>query len=374
MREIVVSGNALEACARQLDQIGRDLNLAKQALNRVGWQSSGVANVRIAGGYAANRVRQQQKLLSAKADASADLSKSLKQVAGLYEQIERQLAGAPSSAPQSFGEDAMHQGSKAIEASRAFTENGQPGAASRTFDLPKFGWDALRKGIGSFGSGGKLIDAALGIGSGDGLEKNLVKAGDVFVKWGGMLKNYKKLKNLGQSYADNIYKKKLFGLDQYVKKPRPNATWTSTLGKSFKQGLKKEFTKKSSWVVSGITSAIDNYQEYKTGAITSDRAVVEWAAETATSVATTAALTAATGAVMMAAIGSAPVVAVAAVSGIAYLAVDTAFKHTIGKGKGIVESVGSAVGKAYDGFKGWLSKATKAKPARRRTLFAAWGR
>lgn len=92
MGEIIVSCDSLESCARQLDEIGRSLNLAKNELNSVQNSASGVASIRIAGARVVGRIRKQQQLLADRIEAFTSLSVVLKRMVAIYEKREQFLA------------------------------------------------------------------------------------------------------------------------------------------------------------------------------------------------------------------------------------------------------------------------------------------
>lgn len=249
--------------------------------------------------------------------------------------------------------------------------------------------------LSTLGIGGNALASALSLGqdlSWEGLGKFLAKSGKNIVKWIDLDKRYSKLANFGKDYANELRWKEFLGLNKYLKHPSKAASkWTqfqTNFSNSFSKGIKS----KSTWVVSTITSAIDNFSAAAKGHISGDRAVVETVVETAGSVLLTTAVTAATGAALAAAgVASAPVVAVAAISTGVVMVADWGWKKTVGQyfkdgdgnASGIVESVGMAAGELYDGAKelgakawegisNWWEEKTSSKKSTGWSVSALW--
>ena len=230
-------------------------------------------------------------------------------------------------------------------------------------------WDKLaKKVIGSLGMVGSMFSSVDKMFGGTWVDflTGGIKTVSNTVKWIDIFGDYKKLTNFGHGYAEKLYAKKLFGLDKYLKTPSKSAnTWTA-FKRNFSTSFKKGVSNPVSWVTNGIASGYKNFLEYQTGAITGDRAVVEWATETATDVVIGAGVTALTGAAL-AAVGvtSAPVLVVGAISGVALMGVDALWSNTIGywvtgSEAGIAETVGHVVGDVYDGLKSTANKVKNA--------------
>jgi len=209
-----------------------------------------------------------------------------------------------------------------------------------------YDWMALiLKIIGKAGPTGSIISALVDLSSGtpDKLLNYIVKAGDTSVKWA------KGLFDSNLSAKD--YAKDILGLSEFLKEPSTASGWSAfkqNFGNSFKSGM----TKPVSWITAGITSAYKNYVEF--GGKFTDRVVVEWATETASTVAIGSASVALVGAGFAAAGIAAPALVVGACGVIVYAGVDALWSHTLGNGTGIVESIGHVVGEVYDGAKDFV--------------------
>lgn len=209
--------------------------------------------------------------------------------------------------------------------------------------------DLIFDAIGGLGLPGGIIGGLLKWNY-DPSTKNLVKfvskGGKSIVKWAGFEKDL----------TDIERNRKLFGLDKYLKTPSEAAKWGTRFKENFEQGFMKGFWDNAkdgkvvdkgklasnlfTWGAAAITSGIDNYQEYKSGKISGDRAVIEWGVETVATVALTAAIGGA-----IAALGGS-VIAVAVGGAVVKWGADWVCKQVTGKG--VVESVGYAVGEVYD--------------------------
>lgn len=224
--------------------------------------------------------------------------------------------------------------------------------------------EVLLKALGKAGYFGSLASGALLLR--DLSTKNIIKftagAANTTAKWYKSNRNLNIVARSSKEFANELRYKKLFGLDKYFKSGELSRdssklrAYNANASTKWSQALKKPGT----WIVAGIGSAFDNYSDYKSGAITSDRAVVEWASETAGNVVLTTGATAVAGA-GLAAVGfaGAPVIVVGAVATVVVMAVDAKWADTIGKAvgrkdkdEGMVETLGWAVGEGYDFVKG----------------------
>lgn len=221
--------------------------------------------------------------------------------------------------------------------------------------------------VAAFGDGGKMVgdtlDLALKVFGGNATSGDLIKyladSGETIASWIDMDKRYKKLSNLGKDYANKLHDKEFLGLRKYMDNVKVKGNTLKNFGKNLGEGFKKGMSSAAAWITSGISSAVDNFTEWKTGAISGDRAVVEWATETAGNVVLASATTALAGAAITAITGvAAPAVAVAAAGGLVVWGADCLWKNINNTDKGLVESFGSWVGEGYDKLKNWFSSSS----------------
>ena len=170
---------------------------------------------------------------------------------------------------------------------------------------------------------------------------------------------------LGKRVTKNDWKSVL-GLDKYLKNPSQATKWTLKMKRNFSKafGSSTDFSKLSNklgLVASYVGSGIDNFQEYRDGDISADRAIVEFAVEGIGSYALGAAAAAA---VAAAGFASAPAVVVGAAAVGVVWGVDFLTKKVTGAitgtEYGLVEGVGHLVGEGYDLYKEGMYNAGKA--------------
>lgn len=211
--------------------------------------------------------------------------------------------------------------------------------------LPKFS-DLIFDAVGGFGIAGGLIGPLTKYGfepSAKNLVKMLAKGGKSVAKWAEFKKHTR--------YS--VRNKKLLGLQPFLKNPSQATKWGLRFKRNFSKGFQKGWwdTGKSAaakagnvftWGAALVNSAIDNFNEYKDGKISADRAVVEGAVETVSTVAVGAAASA----LVVALAPALPGVAVAVVgAGVVWGA---NYLTKLVTGKGVVEGVGYLAGEAYD--------------------------
>lgn len=215
----------------------------------------------------------------------------------------------------------------------------------------------IAKGISS--AWGIINDIVNGKVDFPNLAKYAVDGRDIVTKWLDINKRYKKLSNFGKSYANKLKWRERLGLNKFWngKTAATRLSQASSGLDRFKANFSKQFVSgmkdKANWITSGISSAINNYNQHKeglkTGAVKIDRVGVEWVTESVGTVTIGAASTA-LAAAGFAAVGAAgaPVIAVGVAAYGISCAADWAFKGITGSEKGIAETVGDAAGEFYD--------------------------
>lgn len=361
----------LQRWARDLSDVSSALASAKSALNRVDTSDFWWSKVKVKSSLNLRDAGTSYALGNGR-----DAIKDIKSALGDYETRVSRLSGSVTDAVESFDTAEQQVGGIMVDAGQQSRNLAQDG------DWSAFPWaKMISKTLSGFGIGGGILSSWMDVAlSKDGYDlaksagKAIVKTGDKIVKWIDLDKRYTKLSNLGKDYADKLRTKEFWGLNKYIKSPSGSANKWTAFKSNFSTSFGKEMTKKVSWITHGIDSGVNNYREWQSGAISGDRAVVEWATETVGGVALSAGATALTAAAFTAAGVAAPAVAVVAVGGALVIGVDWICKNTIGKSdvegvadRGVVELVGHAAGSLYDGGKqalqnlgSWFGEKTKA--------------
>ena len=341
-------GSELTSCSTAVSRLASRVDRASGSEVRMHhYARMNMAGMSVSSDDVTQCLRQYARVLSKYQEISSQLGKNVRSASQLFVDTERELAGLSSD----LGTGSAHvTGAGGASAGAIWNGLGVIGATLvATEEKKPYDWKGLLlKIIGKAGTAGSIFSALLGLNpaSPSTLLNYIVKGGDVAVKWA------KGIFNDSQSVGD--FAKELFGLNKYLKTPSTATGWaafTENFGNAFKTGLSKPV----SWITAGISSFVSNYNEF--GGKLTDRAVVEWAVETGTTVVVGAASTAAVGAALAAAGVAAPALAVGAAGVVVYAAADAVWANTLGNGKGIVESVGHVAGEAYEGAKAVVSGA-----------------
>lgn len=340
--ELQQSKNTVSGIASAIDKkSGSDLHLGASSYFSMASMRAGNDDIK-------SCIRQYSKILGQYSSLLSELSGNIIKVSRLIENTETSLKDtilqAGENSPFTSGENSNSSGGGSKP-----SEKGKSDSDNLLLDL-----------LDEAGSAGYFLSGLIGMFTNgfnaESILKFLVKGGDSVNKWIKALPKWEKLSRFGQDYANKTYLKKLVGLDKYLANPSKSAnTWTA-FKSNFSSGFKKGMSSKAGWITAAIGSAFDNYEEF--GGQITDRAVVEWAAETATSVTLNVGATALAGA-GLAAVGitGAPVLAVGAAGVLIYSGADILWKNTLGNGKSITQSAGSFIGDVYDGAKEGLSEA-----------------
>lgn len=363
---ISVNSAALAGWAAKLSDVSEALSRAESLLRTVDTSEEWWSKVRLNGSL---RLRdsgeslplgtatQAVSLLSGALDRYQQrlerLSEAVKEAASRFEDAEASVCsmidGAGTGRAEGAGEGGMISGGYV---------GGVAGEAPEGTDW----WDFLCKlattGVAAFGAEGKILSKSIQYGakmiSGDAtggdLLKYLAECAKPVADWVKLDEKYAAWVSHSQAAADKLYTHELLGLRKYAKGIDVKAGWAS-FGSNLKKSFADKVGKASTWVVSGIVSGVNNDQEYSSGAISADRAVVEGVFETVGSVVTSALTTAAVGAAITAATGAAPAAAVVlVVSGAITVGADFIWKSATGSETGIIESAGSWIGERYEGM------------------------
>lgn len=288
-------------------------------------------------------LQQYAKILSRYSSLATELSSNVRKASALISDTESELQNRILQAGQS---GPFAEGGNSKDSGKGSGGGNKPDSNGK-FDFQKLIIDIISKA----GSGGYFTSGILDMIRNDfnleSIMKFAVKGGKSISKWINAIKS-----------PTQPFYKEFFGLNKYLSNPSTATNPFIAFKENFGSGFKKGISNKASWLTAAIGSAFDNYEEF--GGQITDRAVVEWATETATTVALKAGATALAGA-GLAAVGitGAPVLVVGAVGVVIYSGADALWKNTIGDGKSIVESVGSAVGDVYDSAKEGIGKAKK---------------
>lgn len=340
---IKVSTDNLESIAKNLSQTANKVGDASSALAGI-WLSS--ANGANRGTNSACSLRVRGSGISGSSVGSA--LRDYKNALSWYSEYVSQLSGKVQKAKSLF-----EQGEASIMS--VFS-----GDTEKPVELD----EVLLKALGKAGYFGSLASSAWSLRdfNADNILKFTAGTINTTAKWYKSNRNLNIVARSSEKFANELRYKKLFGLDKFYK--GNDLSRAASKGTAFKANVSTKWgqliKKPSTWIMAGIGSAFDNYADYKTGAITSDRAAVEWASETAGNVALTAGATALAGA-GLAAVGvvGAPVIVVGAAATAGVMAVDALWANTIGKNigrkdkdEGIVETAGWLIGEGYDFVKG----------------------
>lgn len=332
---IIVDFQALDRISSQLNAAGRELDQALSQLARLRVTQDAGANVRIGG--CGTSLRTIGMTVSAETVSAAvssyknavenvswytsRLGTAVQNVSELFETIENSLSGKKLDA----GETAP-------------TSEGTQNEASSGSAWDSF-LDFLKEAVGEMGILGTIASAVWSSSSKDSALRSLItylsETGPAYAEWA------KGLEELNGKDAWGS----LVGLDKFLKTPATKGTKWSKMATNFKTGLKEGLSSGPAWISAAVSSIFSNYDEYAEGKITWDRAIFEGVAETAGTVA----LSAATAAGVAAIIPAAPVLAVGVISTAVIFAGDAVVSHFTGKG--IVETAGTAVGDVYDWLK-----------------------
>lgn len=331
----------LSSCQAKVSRIASDIDAKSGAKVNVGqYIQLSLAGMRAGGGNIQSCLQQYARALNRYEDLASKLASKTSSALRHIENQEKSLCDVITQ----IGSDSpfsQNGGGNAGEGS------GGGGAPDKGLILP--GWDKiLLDSIGKAGSIGAFIKTIFGMvnsgGSWDSIAKFLVRGGDMAAKWA---KNFSKYGKMGKDFW-----KSMTGLTPYLSDPS-KLSGIKGFGENLSSGLKKGFSSVATWLTAGITSAKNNYEEF--GGQITDRAVVEWATETAAEVGLKVGTTALVGAAVTAAgVASAPALAIGIAGTLVYTGIDCLWKNTIGNGDGIVESIGHGVGEMYDGAKAWI--------------------
>lgn len=374
---IKYDSSSLQRWARDLSDVSSALANAKATLNRVDTSDFWWGKVKVKSSLNLRDAGTSYALGSGR-----DAIKDIKRALGDYETRVSRLSGKVSDAVERFDEAEADVGSILLDVGMESGDLAKDGSWS------PYPWDKLiRKFVSSFNIPGGILGSWMDVlASKDGYDyvksvgKAIVKTGEKVVKWIDLDKRYTRLANIDKDWANDLRNREFLGRDRYLKNPSKSANKWTAFGTNFGNTFKKCMKNSVAWVTSGIESGVNNFKEWKSGAISGDRAGVEWAVETVSGVALAAGATALTAAVLT----TAPAWGVAAVSGALVVGADWICKNTIGKStvdgvpdRGVVELVGHTAGNMYDGGKkmlqnlgNWFGQQTKAKSTGR--ALASW--
>ncbi len=359
--KLLYDTNTLDSIANKINRLSSDLQQSKNTISGIASaidKKSGaqlhfgsssyfsMASMRAGNDDIKSCLQQYARVLERYSSISTKLSGNVRKVSDLVSETENRLTNYITQSGEAgpFANGGNSAGSGSSGNSSAGGSGNSP-SSNEKFDFQKLLLDIISKA----GSGGSFLSGILGMFKDDfnleSIMKFAVRSGDSVIKWVKALKS-----------SDQPFYKQLFGLTDYLTDPSTaKNTWTA-FKSNFGTGFKKGMSNKASWLTAAIGSAFDNYEEF--GGKITDRCVVEWATETATSVTLGAATTALAGA-GLAALGvvNAPVLLVGAAGVVIYSGADALWKNTLGDGKSITQSVGNFVGNVYDGAKEGLGKA-----------------
>lgn len=327
--QISAYGSAVSRLASHMDkENGADLKISSSIYLKM-------EQLRLGSGSITACLNQYARALNRYQATAAKLGTNVRTASDMFATTERQLANLNinTGSASTFAGGAPSAGATV---SRAPSNQ----AAKTDKEDEGYNWTSLLlKVISKAGPTGSIISALFDLTSGtpDKLLNYIVKAGDTSVQW---------VKGLFDPNVSAIdYAKNNLGLSKYIKNPSTATGWAA-FGENFGNALKSGLTKPVSWITAGISSAYNNYVEF--GGKITDRAVVEWATETAATVALGAGTAALVGAGLAAAGIAAPALAVGAASVILYAGVDALWANTLGNGSSIVESIGHTAGDLYE--------------------------
>lgn len=370
--KIKVNTDLLERCAGDLKALAQGFGDAASILSGLNTSEEWWADM---GRLSSLKLQDEGGSASlGRADAAV---RALGAVMGRYDARLTRLGGSVSKAAELFNTlestlsdqmSNMGTGSSGVITGNGGASGQSSGEVAEGADQDGTDWlKYIRKLIGKAGLAGKTVSTVwsliddyikgkLGLW---GIGKYLVEGTSIVTKWADLFSRYEKLSHFGKDYSNPLMWKEMFGLNKFWSRKNP----ASTLSKAangldrFNANFSKQFEKGMgntvSWITSGFSSAINNYDQHKeglkTGAVTWDRVGVEWVTETAGTVVIGAASTAAAAA-GLAAIGvtGAPVIVVGAAACAVTWAADWTFKAATGSEKGIAESIGDGAGYLYD--------------------------
>lgn len=350
----------MEEIARKLQNLSRELNSCQNTVRGIASRmdrASGsqlnynrslrlpMSGYYVGGASIQHCLRQYATALDRYNSISSQLARNLLRASHEVEETEHTLSSAitqsGTASPFTSGGGAAASWGTAVGAgvAGAVVEPGSVEAGVSGISWKKLALDALSKA----GIVGAIASSLLGLdGTLKTTLKSVVKIGGAVAKWRGL---------------EKVTAKDLFGLGPYLKNPSTAGKWAA-FGENFKSGFKAGMANPVSWITSGIDSFFSNYEEF--GGQITDRAIVEWAIETGAGVALKAGTTALVGAGLAAAgIAGAPALVVGAAGAIIYTGVDALWKHTIGNGSSLTESIGHAAGEIWDGGKKVVKEAGK---------------
>lgn len=269
------------------------------------------------------------------ANYAGQLSRNVNNVIDIWDQCEKDLISSFTN------ENSAPSNSVSSNNPSTTTSEGKDSSAWNDFINP---W--LKKSAGGFGVVGPAVSLFItGIKGGSGYD--LAKGITDLTKSG-----WNAYANISESGYGVV--KSLLGLTPALKKETiTSTTWSGRFTQAFDNKFSKTIDKTSTWVFATIKSGIDNFKEYKSGNISSFRAVFETVVETGTSVLVTTGATALFTA-GLAAIGFVSTPAFVVTAGAATLTVGADWlskKITgaiCGKEYGIVDGIGHLAGEAYD--------------------------
>ncbi len=224
--------SVIDAESKLASELCRLESEIRSVRNSLGFQIAAKANIR-------NRLNNAATSLSVQRIAMSGMRSALQDTINAYNRTENTILGnlnVGNAKAQYASEDSYEEGT----------------------NRKKADWEWLWKGVGIFGSIGKICS---GIGK--------FVAGDkgTTTTWA------KAMKDVGKG---------TLGLVKATKEADTKVDWLKQAFGFNKKPLETEIKIKGSDVVfSAIVNAAGNYEEYKTGAITADRAVAEWVTETA---------------------------------------------------------------------------------------------